>query len=300
VNRDVSLCSPNQTMKIKHCLFAIALMIWSAGVCLAAAAPVVSQVHVVSVHVRDRAAFDAVFLFLRDDLQLPRVYGEVSNPGNDTQRLYAGFSVGNAYLEPCGPYQSDPPYLPDQPARFVGLTFSPGASMEAEVKELRSRNLTFSGPFGVGDGPLYVYLSDPRLTGKMLSTSLWEIRNKEDRAHLRFLQTALEEAKGGALGVQQMAEVRIAYPEAVGSAWWSSLLQPARQVDEAWVLGSGPRLRIVPAKEPHIQSILLKVGSLEKAKAFLAAKSLLGTQTTGVIELDPAKTSGLRIQLQEQ
>jgi len=282
-------------MKIERWLCAVALVTWSAAACPAVPVPVVSQVHVVSVHVRDRAAFDAVFLLFKDALQLPLVYGELSKPGNETRTLYAGFSVGNAYLEPC--YKSDAPYPPGQSARFHGLTFSPATSMTETVSLLGPRGLTYSGPFGGGDRPLFVYLSDPMLTGELLTASLWEIQNKQDRVNLRFLGSALEQAKGGALGLKRLAEVRIGHPESNQPAQWTRLLRPATQKNAAWVLGIGPRLRFVPAKEPQIESILLQVESLEKARVYLRSKGLVGTENSILIELDPAKTLGLRIQL---
>jgi hypothetical protein len=50
----------------------------------------------------------------------------------------------------------------------------------------------------------------------------------------------------------------------------------------------------------QIESIVLKVESLEKAKTVLAQGHLLGQQTAERIELDPAKICGLRIALQEK
>jgi len=106
--------------------------------------PAVSQVHVISVHVRDQATFDAVFLFFRDVLRLPLIYGEPSSPDHGDRTLYAGFSAGNAYLEPCGPYKTDAPYGPDRPARFHGLTFVPATTIAAAATELGRRKIAHS------------------------------------------------------------------------------------------------------------------------------------------------------------
>jgi hypothetical protein len=287
-------------MKIKPWIIPVALMTCFVGIGRSASAPLVSQVHVVSVHVRDRATFDAVFLFFKNVLQLPLVYGALSKPGNDTRTSYAGFSVGNAYLEPCGPYKNDAPYLPDQPARFHGLTFSPAGSMADAVRELGSRNLAYSGPFGGGSMPSFVYLSDPLLAGQLLAVSIWELPKKDDRANLPFLSAALEEAKGGPLGVKRLAEVRIGHPDPANPTRWSGFLNPAKQEAEAWMVGAGPRFRFVPAKALQVESILLKVGSLEKARAVLASNNLLGKQTSDSLELDTAKTWGLRIELRQE
>ena len=186
-----------------------------AGVCRSAppSTSVVSQVHVVSVHVRDHAAFDGVFLFFRGVLQLPLVYGALSTPGNDDRRRYAGFSVGNAYLEPWGPYKNDVPFSPDRPARFHGLTFDPATTIADAEKALEPTSIPHSGVMGGGGMPSFVYLNDALLTGKDLAVSIWEIQNTNDHANLSLLRSSLQEAKGGALGVKSLAEVRIGCPE---------------------------------------------------------------------------------------
>ena len=264
-----------------------------------AATPVVAQVHVISIHVQDHAAFDRVFLFLRDTLQLPSVYGELSKPGDKGQRLYSGFSVGNAYLEPCGPYASDAPFTPDRPGRFHGLTFSPGKSLAEVAKDLGDKSIPHSGILGSGDTPRFVYLTDPLLTGKFQAVSIWEIQNKNDRSNLNFLSSSLQEAKGGVLGVKRVQEVRVGYPDEANLAQWRSFLSACRHEGDVWFAGDGPALRLVPAKENQLESIVLQVSSLEKAKLALAQRQLVGKLALGSVELDTTKTLGLRIILKE-
>ena len=207
----------------------------------------VSQVHVVSIHVRDRAAFDSVFLLFRDVLQVPLVYGSLSRPGNENERLYAGFSVGNAYLEPCGPYSSDAPFSPDQVARFHGLTFSPASSLVEDTQELGRRAISHGPIVGGGSLPHFVYFDDTLLTGKLLAVSIWEIQDKKDRVNLDFLRSSLQEANGGALCVKRIDEVRIGCPGDANREQWSHFLTPAKHEGDAWFIGNGPALRLVPA-----------------------------------------------------
>ncbi len=97
-----------------------------------------------------------------------------------------------------------------------------------------------------------------------------------------------------------LEEVRLGYPDKGSLAQWDSLLTPAQRAGERCLVGNGPALRLVPGSDRQIESIVLKVESLEKAKAVLAQSHLLGQQTAERIELDPAKTCGLRIALQEK
>jgi hypothetical protein len=274
-------------------------MLWSVAVAQVPATAVVSQLHVVSVHVRDRESFDAVFGLFKDVLGFPVVYGELSQPG-DKRRLYAGFSVGNAYLEPCGPYDGEAPYLPDRPARFHGLTFSTATSITNATKQLGARNVIYSGPFGDGNSPSFVLVPDPRINAKLICAGLWEIHNPSDPATLSSVRTKLKDARGGPLGVRRMAEVRIGHPDPANPPGWGDILELAWRKGEVWTVGNGPLLRFVQAKEPQIDSILLEVESLDKAKSVLASKNLLGKATSEVIEMDPAKAYGLRIQFQEK
>ena len=272
------------------------------GTCLSAPLPTsaVSQLHVISMHVQDHAAFDAVFLLLRDVLELPLVYGELSKPGNNARRCYAGFSVGNAYLEPCGPYKSDVPFSPDRPARWHGLTFSPATTIVDAAEELGRKGIAHSEVMGRGETPRFVYVTNALLAGTRLAVSIWEIQNTNDSVNLNFLHSSLQKAGGGALGVKGLQEVSIQLPGKSSLAEWRNLLSTTNREGDVCLVGNGPALRLVAGTDMQIESILLRVESLEKAKAALSQRRLLGRIAADHVELDPAKTSGLRITLREK
>ncbi len=269
------------------------------GACVGAAAPapLVSQLHVVSVHVKDHATFDAVFLFFRDVVRLPLLYGEVSKPTDQGKTLYAGFSAGNCYIEPCGPYPSDPAFSPDQPARFHGLTFACAMPIADAATELDRRTISHSSLIK-GWGPSFVYATDGLLIGRRLAVSLWEIQDPNDHANLNFVASSLQQAQGGPLGVKRIAEIRIRYPAKENLAHWQGFLAPAEHRGDTWTVGNGPVLRFVPGQENEIESIVLEVESLDKAAASLSQAGLLGRRTDDAIELDPSGIFGLRIRLE--
>lgn len=259
---------------------------------------VLYRLHVVSVHVRDHAAFDEVFFFFRDVLQLPRVYGEPSRPGQGRKRLYAGFSVGNAYIEPCGPYETDAPFDVD-PARFHGLTFTSGLPLPGAARELDASGIAHGGVLPSKGGPSFVYISDPLLAGSRQAISLWELPNSDDPANPQFLAASLEKAGGGVLGVRRMAEVRVGYPSDEVLQRWRTLVAPVQASSDSWALGSGPAIRPVRSKTTGVMSIVLEVESLEIAARALSERRLLGSTSRGRVELDPARTFGLRIELRK-
>ena len=196
----------------------------------ASTALLISQLHVISIHVRDHAAFDVACDFLQQDLQLPLIYGERSKPADRGRRLYAGFSVGNAMLEPCGPFPKDAPFDQSELMRFHGLTFSPSRSLAASEAELERRHVAHSKIVGGGGKmPQFIYVTDPALVGDRLALSLSGNADASDPLNLRFLssiQSSLQQAKGGALGVTGIEEVRIACPDEETLARWGGWLAP--------------------------------------------------------------------------
>jgi hypothetical protein len=251
---------------------------------------------VVSVHVKDYATFDAAFRLFRDKIGLPLLYGEPSGPGSEGKTLYAGFSVGNAYIEPCGPYKNEAPFSPDQPARFLGLTFACATPLADAAKDLARRHIRHSDPLG-SERLRFVYVTDDLLTGRRQAVGLWEILDPNDHANLDFVASSLRHAKGGPLGIRRIAEVRVRYPGKENLAQWDRFLAPSRRRADVCREGNGPVVRFVQGQECRIESITLEVESLAKAKAVLSERQLLGNQVRGAIELDPAQTLGLRIRL---
>jgi hypothetical protein len=262
--------------------------------------PIVAQVHVLSIHVQDRFVFDEVYLFLRDVLKLPLVYGELSKPGTNSDRFYSGFSVGNAYLEPCGPYQTDAPFSADQKARFHGLTFNPASSILLSEQGLTARAMLHTDLVGGGDIPRFVYLNDPLITGGKQAVSIWEIQNQQDRVNLDFLRSSLRDSRGGALGITRLKEIHLAVPDEKSLTQWRAFLKPNEIRGHACAVGSGPVLRFVRGKESRVESIVFQVEHISTAKTFLAQRNLLGKARRGSIELDPAKIWGLHVILVEK
>lgn len=246
----------------------------------ASTSPLISQLHVISIHVRDHAAFDVACDFLRQDIQRPLIYGERSRPADRGRRLYAGFSAGNALLEPCGPFPEDAPFDQAEPMRFHGLTFSPSLSLAASEGELERRNVAHSKIVGGGGKmPQFIIVTDPALIGDRLALSLSGNAETSDPLNLRFLnslQASLQQAKGGALGVTGIEEVRIACPDEEALARWGGWLAPVEPAGGRWAAGTGPALRLVRGRYRGIGSIVFGVASLEHAKAVLSRKRLLG------------------------
>ena len=79
---------------------------------------------------------------------------------------------------------------------------------------------------------------------------------------------------------------------------WQRLLDPARSATpNTWHVGNGPAIRLVSATEDGIQTLVIRVASLDRAKAFLRDNRLLGAESDGHAAIDPPKVGGLDIRL---
>lgn len=268
-------------------------------------APLFTQLHVISIHVRDHAAYDAVFRFFRDVLALPHLYGTTSKPEQKGKTLYSGFAAGNAYFEPCGPYKPDDPYTDAAPARFFGLTFHTARAVADVVAAVEQRGLLHAGviPFSGTKPPAqptrFVPLRDTELIGGRRMVSIWRPGDDTHPADPVHLQERLLEAAGGTLGVIRVEEVWLGGADPAGRAKWARLLSPYECEGDVYRIGNGPALRLFAEGPNDLRAVVLKVSSLERAKAFLRRRLLLGPSTADSAELDASRVFGLRIILRE-
>jgi hypothetical protein len=225
--------------------------------------------------------------------------------------MTGGVRFGNVNVEAIQfPGQTDP-----RP-RLVGLALEPSALDESLI-ELNRRGLTYGerrpliapGPDGAGrtlwtketlpqfsdsDSPanatIHIFLSE-------YSPSYVNV--DERRARLR---AQLVNSGGGPLGVVDVKEVIIgAVDVAMAQRLWQRLLDPSPSApSNTWQVGAGPALRLVPANENHLEGLLIRVSSLERARAFLREKQLLGVDAAGQVTMEPSKAGGLDLRLVER
>ena len=81
---------------------------------------------------------------------------------------------------------------------------------------------------------------------------------------------------------------------------WQRLLDPARPTRTgAWQVGTGPAIRVLPAKENRVEELVVRVTSLAHAKAFLQRNGLLASESAGDVMLEPSKAFGIRMRFVE-
>jgi len=246
-----------------------------------------------------------LYAFFTETLELP-VAWPMTSPRAGV--LTGGVGFGNVNVEAIQfPGQTD-----NQP-RLVGFAIEP-SGLEESLSELNRRGIALGerrplvavGPdgskttlwtnvtlrqFSDADNPanaaLHIFLSE-------YSPSYLNVEERRSR-----LRKQLVERSGGPLGVLDVKEVIIGATDLeVARRLWQRLLDPSRSATpDTWQVGNGPAVHLVLAAENRVQTMVIRVGSLDRAKAFLRDKQLLGAESDGQVAIDPAKVGGLDIRL---
>lgn len=116
-------------------------------------------------------------------------------------------------------------------------------------------------------------------------------------ADRRYLTNQLKQRQGGPLGIDAVKEVVIDTSDykTTASLWERLLGIPAR----AGVFNGsgGPAIRLLSSADDRIQSIVVRVADLTRARRSLEKTGLLGYARKDVIVLDPSKLMGIDVQL---
>jgi hypothetical protein len=249
-----------------------------------------------------------LFAFFTDTLQLPIAW-PLTSPRAGV--MTGGVGFGNVNVEAIQfPGQADP-----RP-RLLGFALEP-AALDESLIELNRRGLTsgerrplvatgpdgsrrtlwtnvtllqFSDSDSPADATIHIFLGEYSPT---------YVNVDERRARLR---TQLLDSGGGPLGLVDVKEVIIgAVDVELARRSWQRLLDPTPSAtSNMWQIGAGPAIRLVPASENRVQALLIRVASLERAKAFLRMNQLLGVDAPEQVTIDPSKIGGLDLRLVER
>jgi hypothetical protein len=246
-----------------------------------------------------------LYVFFTDVLQLPVAWPLMSpRPGVIT----GGVAFGNVNVEAI-----QVPAQMDKAPRLLGFAFEP-APLDQCLAELDRRGITYgqrrplvvTGPDGSrsvqwtnvtlrqfsdsddpGGGTMHIFLSE-------YSPTYVDVGQRRARLRKELVQSG-----GGPLGVVAVKEVVIGVADlATARRLWQKLLDPVRpSTPDAWQVGEGPGIRLVPARENAARTLVVSVASLPKAKSFLRGRGLLGSESEEAASIDPSKIGGLDIRL---
>jgi catechol 2,3-dioxygenase-like lactoylglutathione lyase family enzyme len=246
-----------------------------------------------------------LYAFFTETLQLPVAWPLTSPRAGVTT---GGVGFGNVNVEAIQfPGQKDA-----QP-RLLGFALEP-SSLTDSMSELTRRGVTLGErrpliaagadgskstlwtnvtlrPFSDSDGPadatMHIFLSE---------YSPAYVNVEERRARLRRQLVA---SGGGPLGVVEVKELMVgAIDVASAGQLWQRLLDPTpASPPNTWQIGNGPAVRVVSATDDRIQTLVIRVASLERATKFLRDHKLLGADPEGLATIDPSKVGNLDFRL---
>jgi catechol 2,3-dioxygenase-like lactoylglutathione lyase family enzyme len=239
---------------------------------------------------------ESLFRFFSEKLGLPvawafQSYGTFSS---------GGVSPGNVNIELI--------HLEGSPSGFVGTGLEPSSGSVSEtVAGMDARRLKHGSPapFTQKDSS-----GNERLLWTTLDTTLLPMPegvvffckyNADVNERRAGLQRELESHGGGPLGIESANELVVNVRDlSAAQRDWQALLGPPRAGEEhVWQVGGGPAIRLIAAKEDRLALLRIKVKSLERARAFLKAEGLLGTDTGREVSLERSRTGGADVCLVE-
>ena len=248
-----------------------------------------------------------LYAFLVDTLQLP-VAWPLTSPREGV--MTGGVGVGNVNLEAIQfPGQAEPG------PRLLGFAFEPTA-LDESLRQLTMRGVAVGAPRQIigsrpdgSKGVLWTNVTLPQFSdsdnqavaGVHVFLSEYDAAYVNVRARHGRLRQELQSKGGGPLGIVDVKEVVMGVAD-LGAArrLWQRLLEPApSRGPDAWQVGDGPAIRLVPASQNRMEALILRVTSLERAKTFLRDNRLLG-EKEGRVMINNPKLGGIDLRLENQ
>jgi hypothetical protein len=280
-------------------LFIAALLIGASFQAQAAKrGPIVRQLDNILIQTDDPLA---LFSFFTETLGLPAAW----LPKDSPPYTGGGFGVGNVTFELI---RADAAGSGSK-ARVSGLAFVPYPLADA-LAELQFRKISHDPPEAHlstlpdgSEGVLWTTVVLPQLSGPDFLVFLREYNPGFLDTEIRRLQLSgrLALKKGGPLGVLSVKEIVVGSgnPRQDRLQWRDLLMPSAPSTQSLWQAGRGPDIRLAAGAGRGVQRVIIKVESLDRARAFLREQKLLGGESGASISINPAKIQGLVIHLVE-
>ena len=216
-----------------------------------------------------------------------------------------GVSLGNVAFELTRWTPEDGSVLPTE---LSGIAFEPVGHTDSLVAELRRRGIAHGRPdtntYETASGRLVGWVNTG-LTGMLPQPRDVFFCDYTDRAMVAASRQrgvdSLRAAEGGPLGVLAVREIVVGAPDldAARARWRRLLDAPTQEAGDLFRFGAGPGIRLVSSSDSEIRRMVVQVRSLERARAFLAARGWLGDTTAHEITIAPALIGGLHVALVE-
>jgi hypothetical protein len=246
-----------------------------------------------------------LYAFFTETMQLP-VAWPLTSPREGV--VTGGVGVGNVNLEAI-----QFPGQTEQQPRLLGFAFEP-LSLDESLRQLTRRGFAVGArreivgtrPNGA-KGVLWTNVTLPQLSDSENPAfgTVHVFLSEYDPAYVDVeqrrerLRKQLVANGGGPLGIVDLREIVIGVRDIVAARQiWERLLQAVSSPGvNTWQVGDGPAIRLISAPQERMQSLILRVASLDRAKAFLRDNGLLGAEADGMVSIDPSKVWGIDLRL---
>jgi hypothetical protein len=241
-----------------------------------------------------------LFALLSDTFQFP-----VAWPMSD----YGGFAsggvaMGNVNLEII---KDSEPAAGAVKSRWTGFALEP-EPLRISLAELDARGIRHGAPAPfksrMPDGSFatrWTTVALPTVSSDTCQVFLCQFEGDLPARRLRLLKQ-LRARDGGPLAVHSIREIVCGARDVKRTqTHWQQLLRPAEASSPGvWPVGAGPAIGLIEADRDGIQALVVNVKSLERARRFLKARDLLGTDQPDALTVAGSQLQGLNITLVEQ
>lgn len=254
-------------------------------------ANVVRKVDHVAISSEDPAALFKVF---SETLGLPVAWQYMDYPGYST----GGVQAGNVNIESL--HFGEPANTADPGAMLFGIVLEP-YPLEQSVPELKAR-----GAEPGKEEPQTMEVNGQQVT-LWTNVTLKALCGPEYIVYLceygeeaaKRLEEGKKEGPLGTLGVMSVEKIVITSTRTDElQKTWSRVMAPNSVDGKGMIMiGDGPAIQIKEGKKDAIESLVIKVKSLSKAKSALEKAGMLGKASNDQLTIDPARVQGLDIVL---
>lgn len=242
---------------------------------------------------------DTLFSLFADTFECPVVWPMADHGGFAS----GGISLGNVTLEII---RDSAPKAGAAPSRFTGMALEP-EPLDACLPALTARGIAFGRPAVHRSGwftTRWTTVALPTVSSEDMNVFICEYGptiRKDLPARRRRARETLDARSGGPLTLAAVQEVVIAAQDPTRSqARWQALLHPRRsRASGEWEVGAGPAIRIASGATDtdHIAALVIRVRSIDKARAFLRSHGMLGSDEAEQLSITAPDLGSVTIQL---
>lgn len=251
--------------------------------------PVVKKVDHIAISSEDPAALFKIFT---ETLKLPEAWPYTEYPGYST----GGVQAGNVNIESL--HFGDPSNTSNPGAMLFGIVFDP-YPLDQLVPELKERGAEpgkeepQTADFGGRQVTLWTNVTLKALCGPEYIVYLCEYGEEAAKR----LEGNKAEGPLGTIGVVSVEKIVITStsPDELRKTWSNAMAPDKVDGQGVIMIGDGPSVEIKNGKKDAIESLVVKVESLSKAKKALEDAGMLGKASKDRLTIDPAGVQGLEI-----